>query len=100
MFSKAAGRNGSERSGSGRPEGFKVLLSTFEKCGALSPKFPRIKIVLKSAFPCTLQEGGGGETMDEKRIEQLYRLLERAEREKDHEAAAALRWAIYTLENR
>ena len=38
--------------------------------------------------------------MDEKRIEKLYQLLERAEREKDEEAAAALRWAIYTLENR
>lgn len=38
--------------------------------------------------------------MEKKRIEQLYKLLERAEREKDTEAAAALRWAIYTLENR
>ena len=38
--------------------------------------------------------------MDEKRIEKLYQLLERAEREKDEEAVAALRWAIYTLENR
>ena len=36
--------------------------------------------------------------MEEKRIDQLYRLLERAEREKDTEAAAALRWAIFTLE--
>ena len=38
--------------------------------------------------------------MEEKRIEQLYRLLERAEREKDAEAAAALRWALFTLERR
>lgn len=38
--------------------------------------------------------------MDEKRIDVLYRLLERAQKEHDEEAAAALRWAIYTLENR
>lgn len=38
--------------------------------------------------------------MEEKKIEQLYKLLERAEREHDAEAAAALRWAIFMLENR
>ena len=38
--------------------------------------------------------------MDSKRIEQLYRLLERAEREGDTEAAAALRWAIFQLDRR
>ena len=38
--------------------------------------------------------------MKEKNIERLYNLLERAEREKDTEAAAALRWAIFELENR
>lgn len=38
--------------------------------------------------------------MEEKRIDTLYRLLERAEREKDTAAAAALRWAIFELENR
>lgn len=38
--------------------------------------------------------------MDKKRIEHLYRLLERAEREHDAETAAALRWAIFQLENR
>ena len=37
--------------------------------------------------------------MDMKKIEKLYELLERAEREHDTEAAAALRWAIFTLEN-
>lgn len=37
--------------------------------------------------------------MEEKKIEALYKLLERAEREKDTEAAAALRWAIFQLEN-
>lgn len=37
--------------------------------------------------------------MDEKKIETLYKLLERAEQEKDTEAAAALRWAIFHLEN-
>lgn len=38
--------------------------------------------------------------MDEKRIEQLYKLLERAEAEQDTEAAAALKWAIFDLESR
>lgn len=37
--------------------------------------------------------------MDMKKIEKLYKLLERAERENDAEAAAALRWAIFMLEN-
>lgn len=36
--------------------------------------------------------------MNDKRIAELYRLLERAEREHDITAAAALRWAIFTLE--
>nr|DAT29486.1 MAG TPA: hypothetical protein [Caudoviricetes sp.] len=38
--------------------------------------------------------------MEEKNIERLYKLLECAEREKDTETAAALRWAIFELENR
>lgn len=38
--------------------------------------------------------------MDDKKIEKLYNLLERAEREHDTETAAALRWAIFQLENR
>ena len=38
--------------------------------------------------------------MEERRIERLYKLLERAEREHDTESAAALRWAIFQLENR
>lgn len=37
--------------------------------------------------------------MNEKKIERLYALLERAEKEKDTETVAALRWAIFTLEN-
>lgn len=37
--------------------------------------------------------------MEEKKIEKLYELLGRAEREHDTEAAAALRWAIFMLEN-
>lgn len=36
--------------------------------------------------------------MNEKNLERLYKLLERAEKEKDTEAAAALRWAIFELE--
>lgn len=37
--------------------------------------------------------------MENKKIEVLYRLLEKAQKEKDHEAEVALRWAIFTLEN-
>lgn len=37
--------------------------------------------------------------MEPKKIERLYALLERAEKEHDAEAAAALRWTIYTLES-
>ena len=37
--------------------------------------------------------------MEMKKIEKLYELLERAVREHDTEAAAALRWAIFMLEN-
>lgn len=38
--------------------------------------------------------------MDEqKKIDKLYALLEEKERKKDTEAAAALRWAIFELEN-
>lgn len=36
--------------------------------------------------------------MEQKKIERLYELLERAEKEHDVEAAAALRWAIFQLE--
>ena len=38
--------------------------------------------------------------MEEKKIERLYELLERAEKEQDAETAAALRWAIFQLESR
>lgn len=38
--------------------------------------------------------------MKEKNLERLYTLLERAEREHDTETSAALRWAIFELENR
>ena len=38
--------------------------------------------------------------MDEKKIEQLYNLLERAAYEHDTEAVVALRWAIFQLESR
>ena len=36
--------------------------------------------------------------LDEIQIDRLYDLLRRAERERDTESAAALRWAIFTLE--
>lgn len=45
-------------------------------------------------------EKGGCHMMKEKNIERLYNLLERAEREKDTETAAALRRSIFKLENR
>lgn len=37
--------------------------------------------------------------MDKQKTERLYVLPERAEKEHDVEAAAALRWAILNLEN-
>ena len=40
----------------------------------------------------------GGNTMDQKKIDKLYELLEQAEEELDDEAVAALRWAIFRLE--
>ena len=36
--------------------------------------------------------------MEQKKIERLYELLERADTEHDTEAAAALRWAISRME--
>lgn len=38
--------------------------------------------------------------MEEKKLERLYELLERAEKEKDVESITALRWAVFTLENK
>lgn len=38
--------------------------------------------------------------MDKERIEQLYILLERIEKEHNAEVTAALRWAIFKLESR
>lgn len=37
--------------------------------------------------------------MEDKYIERLYELLERAEKEHDTTSASALRWAIFNLEN-
>jgi len=37
--------------------------------------------------------------MEDKYLENLYKLLERAEKEKDTDMIAALRWAIFNLEN-
>ncbi len=36
--------------------------------------------------------------MEQKKLDKLYVLLERAEKEHDAETTAALRWAIYRLE--
>lgn len=36
--------------------------------------------------------------LDEKRLDRLYDLLVRATSEKDEDTCAALRWAIFTLE--
>lgn len=41
----------------------------------------------------------GGNLMEEMKINKLYDLLERAEKEKDTEAISALRWTIFSLEN-
>lgn len=38
--------------------------------------------------------------MEEKYIDRLYELLERLEEENDIDSIAALRWAIFNLENR
>ena len=38
--------------------------------------------------------------LDQKKVDRLYSLLERVKREGDTDAATALRWAIFTLENR
>lgn len=40
----------------------------------------------------------GGQAVEQKKIERLYELLERAEKEHDVEAVAALKWAIFQLE--
>ena len=36
--------------------------------------------------------------MEQKKVDKLYELMERAKKERDEETVAALRWAIYTLE--
>ena len=38
--------------------------------------------------------------MEENYKKKLYKLLERAEKEKDSETIAALRWAIFKIENK
>lgn len=48
--------------------------------------------------PCRVIQGESEKDMNKKKIERLYKLLERAEKEKDVESAVALRWAIFTLE--
>lgn len=45
-----------------------------------------------------LKSKQGGETVDQKKIDKLYELMEQAEEELDDEAVAALRWAILRLE--
>ena len=45
-----------------------------------------------------LKSKQGGEIVDQKKIDKLYELLEQAEEELDDEAVAALRWAIFRLE--
>lgn len=37
--------------------------------------------------------------IERRKIETLYRLLQRAEEKKDQDVMAALRWAIFRLEN-
>lgn len=45
--------------------------------------------------PFSLKE----DTMEDRRIKYLYKLLDRAIREHDSDAESSLRWAIFTLEN-
>lgn len=48
-----------------------------------------------------MTQGQKGEVMDEKKkMEKLEELWEEAEERGDGEAAAALKWAIFQLENR
>ena len=42
--------------------------------------------------------GEGGQAVEQKKIEKLYELLERVEKEHDADAVAALKWAIFQLE--
>lgn len=51
-----------------------------------------------SSHPFRVMQGESEKDMEETKIERLYELLERAEKEKDAESAASLRWAIFTLE--
>lgn len=37
--------------------------------------------------------------MNQNKIDTLYKLLERAEKEKDFNAVSALRWVIFQMEN-
>ena len=43
-------------------------------------------------------QGESEKDMKEKKIKLLYELLEKSEKEHDVEVTAALRWAIFTLE--
>lgn len=44
-----------------------------------------------------MMEPKKGQTLEQNKIDRLYKLLYKIE-DNDHEAAAALRWAIFTLE--
>ena len=54
----------------------------------------------KGSRKCQNYKNMEDDNMEEKKIDKLYELLDRAERERDNEAAAALRWAIFQLESR
>lgn len=56
---------------------------------------PMGRVPTTGAFPFSLKE----DAMENKRIECLYELLDRAIREHDSDAESSLRWAIFTLEN-
>lgn len=73
------------------------------KPGALGLISPGFSLILNAQDVQHVQEVKEGRTymsgLDQKQIDYLYQLLDRAEREKDVNSAAALRWAIYTLES-
>ena len=54
----------------------------------------------KDSRRCQKYKNTEDDNMEEKKIDKLYELLDRAECERDNEAAAALRWAIFQLESR
>ena len=69
----------------------------FKRQKTLNDKFVVLKNEIRKRMAGCLE--GGSYAVDMQKIKRLYELLERAEKKHDTEAAAALRWAIFSLEN-